>query len=222
MIQTHPLLYPGDNRHSSTLPTSFSPTHSIPPPPSSTNLARTSIYSRMVYPSSMPRFQGSQLWPNRCSYGVSLAPTVTAIPWTHTTQRLSTGEKTASRSQQETPETNFVLELSQLFKAFAEKTSLESVGLKAIMALSTFVLQKPFRPSKAKVHASCLTRRLVLWKDSNLNDLVLEGQAIQSRLPKYPPPMLTNSYPAHLPTGCLQAIQRPPYASSRIRPKVMS
>ena len=104
MIQTHPLLYPGDNRHSSTLPTSFSPTHSIPPPPSSTNLARTSIYSRMVYPSSMPRFQASQLWPNRCSYGVSLAPTVTAIPWTHTTQRLSTGEKTASRSQQETPE----------------------------------------------------------------------------------------------------------------------
>ena len=117
---------------------------------------------------------------------------------------------------------NFVLELSQLFKAFAEKTSLESMGLKAITALSIFVLQKPFRPSKAKVHASCLTRRLVLWKDSNLNDLVLEGQAIQSRLPKYPPPMLTNSYPAHLPTGCWQAIQRPPYASSRIRPKVMS
>ena len=83
----------------------------------------------------------------------------------------------------------FVQELSRLFKAFAEKSSLETVAFKAISALSILVLQKLFRTSKAKDHASCVTRRLVLWKDGNLNDLVLEGRAIQSRLPKDPPSM---------------------------------
>ena len=83
----------------------------------------------------------------------------------------------------------FVQELSRLLKAFAEKSSLETVAFKAISALSILVLQKPFRTSKAKDHASCLTRRLVLWKDGNLNDLVLEGRAIQSHLPKDLPSM---------------------------------
>ena len=29
---------------------------------------------------------------------------------------------------------------------------------------------------------SCLERRLLLWTDGNLNELLLEGRAIQSRL----------------------------------------
>ena len=45
-----------------------------------------------------------------------------------------------------------------------------------------FVLQKPSKTSKSKDHVSCIERRLHLWMDGNLNDLVLEGRAIQQRL----------------------------------------
>ena len=201
MIQTHPLPYPRDNRHSTTVSTPFLHTHSIPPPALSTNLARTSIYSHLVQPSSMPRFHSSQLWPKLCSIGVSLAPTVTAIPWTHATQRFSTGEKTASRSQQETQEKNFVLQLSRLFKAFTEKSALESVALKAIMALSILVQQKPFPSSNAKDHASCLTTMLMLWKDGNLNDQsVLEGS--------HPKPS-SKGFPRHGRPNAIPLIRQP-------------
>ena len=95
----------------------------------------------------------------------------------------------------------FVQELSRLFKAFAEKSSLETVAFKAISALSILVLQKPFRTSKAKDHASCLTRRLVLWKDGNLNDLVLERKSHPKPSPKGSPLHgLPTAFPAHLPT----------------------
>lgn len=82
----------------------------------------------------------------------------------------------------------FVSELARLFTAFAEKSALESIGLKAVTVLATVVLQKPSQTSKAKAHITCLERRLLLWKDGNLNQLVLEGRAIQQRLPRLHPP----------------------------------
>ena len=82
---------------------------------------------------------------------------------------------------------NFVSELASLFRAFAKQSSLESVAFKAITVFAILALQKPFRSSKSKDHIACLERRLSLWRDGNLNDLVLEGRTIQQRLPKRPP-----------------------------------
>ena len=79
---------------------------------------------------------------------------------------------------------SFVSEVARLFRAFAEKSALESVALKAVTVLAILTLQKPFRSSKTKDHVTCLVRRLALWKDGNLNDLVLEGRSIQKRLPR--------------------------------------
>ena len=79
---------------------------------------------------------------------------------------------------------SFVSEVARLFRAFAEKSALESVALKAVTVLAILTLQKPFRSSKTKDHVICLVRRLALWKDGNLNDLVLEGRSIQKRLPR--------------------------------------
>ena len=47
---------------------------------------------------------------------------------------------------------------------------------------SSFERFAAFIITKSKDHISCLQKRLKLWKDSNLNDLVLEGRAIQQRL----------------------------------------
>ena len=83
----------------------------------------------------------------------------------------------------------FVQELSRLFSAFASAFSMESIALRAATVLPILLLQNPHRRSKAKEHATCLERRLSIWKEGNLNDLVLEGRTIQSRLPKFNSPM---------------------------------
>ena len=78
----------------------------------------------------------------------------------------------------------FVSELSRLYLAFATASSLESIALKAAVVLPILLLQKPQRASKLKDHVECLERRLKSWKEGNLNDLLMEGRAIQCRLPK--------------------------------------
>ena len=57
-----------------------------------------------------------------------------------------------------------VLELSRLFRAYAEGSTLESITLKACILL-ILLLQKPFRSSKQKDHSVCLARRLSIWKN---------------------------------------------------------
>jgi hypothetical protein len=79
---------------------------------------------------------------------------------------------------------DFVGELSRLYLAFASASALEAIALKATTVLPILLLQKPQRTSKAKEHATCLERRLRSWKEGNLNDLILEGRAIQRRLPE--------------------------------------
>ena len=78
----------------------------------------------------------------------------------------------------------FVGELSRLYLAFASASALETIALKAVTVLPILVLQKPHKASKAKEHIICLERRLRFWKEGNLSDMLLEGRAIQRRLPK--------------------------------------
>ena len=73
-------------------------------------------------------------------------------------------------------------ELARLFRSAGEGSSLESIALKAAFTFCTLVTQKPTRTSKSKDHISCLERRMLLWSDGNLNELILEGRTIQNRL----------------------------------------
>ena len=66
---------------------------------------------------------------------------------------------------------------------------MESIALRAATVLPILLLQKPHRTSNTKEHITCLEKRLKIWKEGNLNDLVLEGRAIQHRLPKSNSPM---------------------------------
>ena len=77
-----------------------------------------------------------------------------------------------------------VKELTRLFKAYAEATTLESVAVTAAMVLPSLILQKPHRSSKTKEHIKCIERRMQLRKEGNLDDLLKEGHPIQQHLHK--------------------------------------
>ena len=79
---------------------------------------------------------------------------------------------------------SFVFELARLYKAFASRSALECIALKAAVVLPILVLQKPSSKSKAKEHSTCLVRRLSTWQDGDLSDLLWEGRTIQQRIPK--------------------------------------
>ena len=78
--------------------------------------------------------------------------------------------------------TAFVLELSRLFRAYAEGSALESIALKAGLTMCTLLLQKPSRTSKSKDHKYYLERRLASWSAGDLEDLLNEGITIQQRI----------------------------------------
>ena len=78
----------------------------------------------------------------------------------------------------------FVRELSRLFRAFGEDTSIECIALAAIAVMPTLLLQNPSKSSKPKDHSAHLERRLILWEKGDINNLLLECRAIQARLPK--------------------------------------
>ena len=77
-----------------------------------------------------------------------------------------------------------VAELARLYSVYASSSALESVALKATVVLPHLLLQKPSRASKSRDHIACLERRMPLWCEGKLMELLLEGRAIQERRPK--------------------------------------
>ena len=78
----------------------------------------------------------------------------------------------------------FTNELTRLLRAYADKSSLERIALKAAMVMPALLLQKPNAKSKAKDHVSLLERRLQLWVKGNLEELLFESRTIQHKLKK--------------------------------------
>ena len=83
--------------------------------------------------------------------------------------------------------TAFVREVSRMFRAFADSSALESVAMKAVMVMPALLLQKPHPRSKARDHVVHLERRLQLWLDGRLDELLKEGRTIQRQLLRNPP-----------------------------------
>ena len=84
---------------------------------------------------------------------------------------------------------DFVSELARLLQAYADESSLESIGLKASMVMQVLLLQKPSPRSKAKDHATCLRRRLEMWRNGDIEELYLECKCLQSRMTGPPLPI---------------------------------
>ena len=50
------------------------------------------------------------------------------------------------------------------------------------MLMPAFLLQKPSKSLKSKDHHAALERRLKLWKEGKIEELLYEGQTIQDKL----------------------------------------
>ena len=79
---------------------------------------------------------------------------------------------------------NFLTTIKNLFDQFTANGPLKPLALKLILIAGPLLLQKPSASSKSKDHVECLTRRLILWHEGKLSDLLREGKTIQSRLTK--------------------------------------
>ena len=76
----------------------------------------------------------------------------------------------------------FIHELARFYQAFADATVFESIAMKICVILPHLLLQKPHQKSRAKEHNNHLSRRLSLWENGQLEDLVNEGRCIQQRI----------------------------------------
>ena len=77
---------------------------------------------------------------------------------------------------------NLVRELTRLFRAYADSSTLESIALKATMVLPGLMLQKPHLQFKDKDHISHLEHQLKLWAKGEINALVIECHTIQHQI----------------------------------------
>lgn len=67
----------------------------------------------------------------------------------------------------------FVAEMARLFRAFAERSALESISFLAVNVMCPLLLQRPHGKSKTQDHINCLKRRLPLWKEGKIEELLL-------------------------------------------------
>ena len=61
-------------------------------------------------------------------------------------------------------------------------TLVRKVTLESIYLIPALLLQKHFKSSKSKVHHAALDRRLKLWEEGKIKELLCKGQTIQKRL----------------------------------------
>ena len=76
----------------------------------------------------------------------------------------------------------FVEEMTRLVNCWTNKSDLETIALKALMIVPGLLLQKTSLNSKSKENSETLKRRLSLWKNGQLDQLVFEEKTIQYRL----------------------------------------
>ena len=76
----------------------------------------------------------------------------------------------------------FIEEMIRLVNSWTYKLDLETIALKVLMIMPGLLLQKTSLNSKSKENSEILKRRLLLWKNGQLDHLMFEGKTIQDRL----------------------------------------
>ena len=67
---------------------------------------------------------------------------------------------------------NFIREVSRLLSEWLHESPLKDIAFKAIMVMSSLLLQKPSQKSKSKYHLRALERRLELWESGEVMELL--------------------------------------------------
>ena len=76
----------------------------------------------------------------------------------------------------------FIEELTKVIVHFNTGGAFESVSLMMVTIMFPLLLQKPSPNSKASDHVRYLEKRMDMWKEGRLQDLLNEGKAIQNRM----------------------------------------
>ena len=76
----------------------------------------------------------------------------------------------------------FLVEMKNLIDLFINKTPYYTIALNALMVMVPLLLQKPSKNSKSSDHMKYLQKRLTLWKDGDILDILRECKKIQERL----------------------------------------
>ena len=77
-----------------------------------------------------------------------------------------------------------ITEATRLVKLFNSKTPWEPVAVHLFVIFLPLMLQKPAARSKTKDHVRYLQKRLALWKEGRLSEIVSECEEIQRRMKK--------------------------------------
>ena len=76
----------------------------------------------------------------------------------------------------------YIEEITFLLKLWIQDSPLKSTALWAIHIMPALLLQKPSKNLKSKDHLVSLERRLKLWEEGNISNLVHEGETTQERM----------------------------------------
>ena len=76
----------------------------------------------------------------------------------------------------------FIKEITRLLNSWIEDNALSCIAFKAIMIMPSLLLQKPSRNLKANDHLMALERRMDIWRNENIMELLHEGETIQKYL----------------------------------------
>ena len=76
----------------------------------------------------------------------------------------------------------FIEEMIRLVNGLTYKPNLETIALKALMIMPGLLLQRTSLNSKSKENSETLKRRLLFWKNGQLDQLMFEGKTTQDRL----------------------------------------
>ena len=76
----------------------------------------------------------------------------------------------------------YITETTNLINGWTNNSPLKDIAFKAIHVTHSLLLQKPSKISKTKSHLNALERRIDLWSNGKIDELLFEGEIIQSRL----------------------------------------
>ena len=74
------------------------------------------------------------------------------------------------------------LDMSKLFKEYANDTMMEGVALKAAMMMPVLLFQHSHYHSKSRENERYLERRLGLWRDGQIPELMNEGISVNNNI----------------------------------------
>ena len=77
---------------------------------------------------------------------------------------------------------DFVKEATRLLTLFNYRSDWESVALNLLVIFFPLMLQKPSARSKTKDHSRYLSKRLLLWSEGRLDEIISEAETIQRKL----------------------------------------